>query len=108
MSNIIRVDMPKKAVMSLLAYEFSKQSDDLDLLHLFLELHEHLLIGCFADTDPMLRVEDFDKYVWEFIYNANKGYICDLLDFDSEEEKKRFLDNCLFVSQDLGMFVEYF
>lgn len=107
MSNIIRVDMPKKALMSLLAYEFSKQSDDLDLLHLFLELHEYL-IGGFAGCDPVFSCDDFDKYVWEFIHNANKGNMCDLVDFDSEEEKQRFLDNCLFVSQDLGMFIEYF
>lgn len=108
MSDIIRVDMPKKAVMSLLAYEFSKQSDDLDLLHLFLELHEYLLSGDFASSDPLFSFDDSDSYIWEFLHNANKGYICDLVDFDSEEEKQRFLDNCLFVSQDLGMFIEYF
>lgn len=105
MMNEVQIKMSLQGFLDLLEKEMKEYDVSEDSIKLFLAMNESLCSDGIGGTGKCGTIED---YVNTFVYGASWGYI-EAVDGDDFSQKLEWCrENCLFVDEDLGMYVEFF
>lgn len=105
MMDKVNISMSLQGFLALLEREMREYDVSEDSIKLFLAMNESFCLNGIGGTG---NCETIEEYVNVFVFGASWGYIEDVdgEDFSQKVDWCRY--NCLFVDEELGMYVEYF
>ena len=105
--NTVNISMSLQGFLALLEKEIREYDVSEDSVKLFLAMNESFCLDGIGGTGNCETIED---YVNAFVYGASGGYIEDVDGYgdDFSEKVEWCYDHCLYVDEDLKMYVESF